>query len=232
MPPYGVERITIEVISAIACFFIVRFLIKIYQLTRETRYLGLPLGIGFLGASYAFSAFSYSPLFDFTNCGWMQLFIRSFAFIFLAVTYYFSKSDKKTKLLWNVTLGALTVALVSLSLLAIASPQISQSDYINYYTGGRVISLICLCYISIHALKSHTKQTDPLTLLVPLGYFFLIVDQYSSLIWIVDASYFALFGGLAFRLAGLVTFLLVSYKTFPNIGKRGHTCRKNCDETD
>ena len=219
MPPYEVERITIEVISTIACFILVRYLMKIYQLTRETRYLGLPLGFGFLGASYAFSAFSYCPFFDFKNLGWMQLFIRSFAFLFLAVTYYFSQSEKKTKLLWKATLGSLIGVLASLILLAIISPQISRSDYVNYYICGRVLSLICLCYISIHALKSHLKESDPLTLLVPLGYIFLTMNQYSSLIWVVDASYFALFGGLSFRLMGLATFIFVSYKTFPRIDK-------------
>src|SRR5512136_2556149 len=107
MPPYGVERIIIEVISAIACIILVRFMIKPYGLTREARYLGLPLGFGFLGLSYTFSAFSYSSLFDFASYGWMQLTVRGFAFLFLAVTYYFSKSEKHPRTLWNMTIGLL-----------------------------------------------------------------------------------------------------------------------------
>ena len=126
---YDVERITIEVASAIACFILVRFMIKPFRLTLETRYLGLPLGFGFLGVSYAFSALSYSPLFDFNNEGWVQLFVRAFAFLFLAVTYYFSKSEKKPKLLWNTTLGILTAIFVILILLIIISPKFLRSDY-------------------------------------------------------------------------------------------------------
>lgn len=221
MPLYGIERITIEVVSAIACFILVRFLMRIYRLTRETRYLGLPLGFGFLGVSYAFSAFSYSPLFDFPNSGWMQLFVRAFAFLFLAATYYFSKSKKTPKRLWNTTLGVLTVALTTLILLTIISPQISRSDYVIYYIFARVVSLMCLCYISIHALKSTAGQSDPLTIAVPFGYILLAISQYSSLIWVVEASYLALFGGLAFRLAGLAVFIFLSYRTFPRIDKRG-----------
>lgn len=224
MPSYLIERITIEVVSAIACFILVRFMIKPFRLTGENRYLGLPLGFGFLGASYAFSAFSYSPLFTFynwVNFGWMQLLIRVFAFLFLAVTYYFSKSEKNPRLLWNMTLGLLLVILTLLILLTIISPTISHPDYLLYYTCGRVISFACLCYISIHALRSHIEQLDPTTLEAPFGYFLLAIDQYSSLIWRVDASYSALFGGLAFRLAGLAIFLYVSYRAFYS-SKRGY----------
>ena len=96
MPLYAVERITIEAASAIACFILVRFMIKPFRLTRETRYLGLPLGFGFLGVSYAFSALSYSTIFSFSNWGWMQLLVRGVAFLFLLITYYFSKSEKKS----------------------------------------------------------------------------------------------------------------------------------------
>jgi hypothetical protein len=217
---YNVERITIEIVSAIACFILVRFMAKPFQATGEARYLGLPLGFGFLGASYAFSALSYSPLFDFSNRGWVQLFLRGFAFFFLAVTYYFSKSEKHPKTLWNVTLGLLAAIFAIMILLVIISPRFSLSDYILYSICVRVFSLICLSYISIHALKSHMEQPDPTTLVVPLGYILLVMEQYSALIWIVDSSYFALFGGLALRLAGLAVFLFVSYRTFYSSERR------------
>jgi hypothetical protein len=221
MPLFEVERITIEVVSAIACFILVRYMTRVYQLNRESRYLGLPLGFGFLGASYAFSAFSYSPFFDFPNKGWIQLFIRAFAFLILAVTYYFSKSNKQPKILWNTVLIILTAALTILILFAVISPNVPRPDYVLYYIFVRVVSLMCLCYISIHSLKSQLGQSDPTTILAPFGYIFLTVNQYSSLIWVIDRSYFALFGGLVFRLAGLAVFLAVSYKTFSRIDERG-----------
>jgi fluoride ion exporter CrcB/FEX len=222
MPLFEVERITIEVVSAIACFILVRYMTKIYQLTRESRYLGLPLGFGFLGASYAFSAFSYSPFFDFTNQGWVQLIIRAFAFLFLAITYYFSKSDKKPKLIWNTTLTVLIVALTTLILFAIISPQVSRSEYVVYYIFVRIVSMICLGYIYINALKNQLEHSDVITLLAPVGYLLLATNQYSVLIWVIDRSYFALFGGLVFRLAGLAVFLAVAYKTFSRIDERGN----------
>jgi len=211
---YDIERITIEVVSAIACFILVRFMIKPFRLTGETRYLGLPLGFGFLGASYAFSALSFSPIVDFASYAWVQLFVRPFAFLFLAVTYFFSKSEKKPKLLWNSTLGTLVVILIILILLAIFSPQSLGSDYHLARLFVRVFNLICLSYITIHTLKSHTEQPDPTTLMIPLGYILLGIGQYSLLIWDVDKSIFAFFGGLALRLAALAVFLFISYRTF------------------
>ena len=57
---YDLERITIEVVSAIACFILVRFMIKPFRLTGESRYLGLPLGFDFLGVSHVFTAVSFA----------------------------------------------------------------------------------------------------------------------------------------------------------------------------
>jgi hypothetical protein len=222
MPLYVVERIMIEIVSAIACFILMRFMIKPFRVTGEARYLGLPLGFGFLGVSYVFSAVMYSPLLSFyswVNFGWVQLLIRGFAFLFLAVTYYFSKSKKSLRFLWNMILGLLTVIITLLILLAIISPKISQPDYLFYYICTRFVSFACLCYISIHALKSHAEQSNSTTLVAPFGYIFLAIDQYSSIIWRVDASYLALFGGLVFRLAGLAVFLYVLYRGFYGTGK-------------
>jgi hypothetical protein len=217
---YETELITIETVSAIACFILLIFMAKPFRLTRETRYLGLPLGFGFLGASYAISAVSYSPLINFSNWGWIQLFIRGFAFLFLATTYYFSKSKKKPKLLWNATIGIITAMLTILILFAIISPQVSRPDFVQYYIFVQFASLICLCYIIIHGLKNHIEQLDPTTIVIPLGYVFLAMEHYSSLIWVVEWSYLALFGGLVFRLLGLAFFLFVTYRTFYSSEKR------------
>jgi len=218
---YEVERITIEVVSAVACFILVRFMIKPFRLTGETRYLGLPLGFGFLGLTYAFSALSFSPLFDFPSIGGVQLIVRAFAFLFLAVTYYFSKSAKEPKLLWNMTLGLLSAILAILILYAILSPQFLWPNYGLAQIYVRVFDLVCLSYISIHALKSHIEQPDPTTLMIPLGYILLGIGQYSLLVWAVDASILAFFGALALRLVGLAVFLYVSYLTFYSSKKGG-----------
>lgn len=51
---YEVERIIIEVVSAVLYFTLVRYMYKPYSLTGEKKYLGLPLGFAFLGISEIF----------------------------------------------------------------------------------------------------------------------------------------------------------------------------------
>jgi hypothetical protein len=223
---YDAERITIEIISSIACFILVKFMIKPFRLTGETRYLFLPLGFGFLGASYTFTAVSFTlealePR-SFVSAGWwwVELLVRAFAFLFLVTTYYFSKLETKTKLLWNTTLGVLVALLTILTLFTIIFPQLLWSHYIIINICVRLFCLMCLLYISIHALKSHIEQPDPKTLMVPLGYILLGIGMYSSLIGAVDLTIFPLIGALVLRLAGLAVLLFVCYSTFSRAEKR------------
>lgn len=223
MIAYIAARITIEVVSAIACFILLRFMAKPFIATGETRYLGLPLGFGFLGASYTFSAISYLPEFNFQNWGWIQLFIRSFAFLLLATTYYFSNSKKKSKTLWTSVTGIIIAMLISIILFAIISPEISRPVYVQYYIFLRFANFIILWYIIINGLKSLIGPIDRTTIVSPFGYIFLSIDQYSSIIWVVDCSHLAHFGGLTFRLLGLAVLLFVSYSVFYSSEKRENT---------
>jgi amino acid transporter len=136
------------------------------------------------------------------------------------MTYYFSKLEKKSKLLWNITLGALVAVLIILTLVAIIFPQLLWSNYLLVNVYVRAFCLVCLFYISIHALRSHIELSNPKTLMIPLGWILLGIGQYSSLIAAVDLSVFPLIGALVLRLAGLAVFLYVSYSTFHSSEKR------------
>ena len=190
-------------------------MIKPYWLTREVRYLGLPLGFGFLGISYAIAAIAYTELFYFTELLWIQFLARTFAFVFLAVTYYFSKKpSKNNRLLWNITFSLLIVCLVGLFLLSFIFPQITASSYNTSQLYVRVFNIICLLYIAIHTLKSHISKPDPTTIWTPLGFILLAISQYSLLFWYSDTSLAAFTGSLVLRLMALSVFLAVSYRSF------------------
>jgi len=95
----GTELFLVEVsltesVSAIICFILVNFMLTPFRLTRETRYLGLPLGFSFLGVSYIITALSHTSLNYFVDEWWIQLFFRAFAFLFLTITYLFSESTR------------------------------------------------------------------------------------------------------------------------------------------
>jgi hypothetical protein len=212
---YEEARITVEVVSVIICFILVKYMIKPYWLTREVRYLGLPLGFGFLGVSYGISAIAYTELFYFTELLWIQFLARTFAFVFLALTYYFSKkTSKNIRLLWNITFSLLIVCLVGLFLLSFIFPQITASSYNASQLYVRVFNIICLSYIAIHTLKSHISKPDPTTIWTPLGFILLAISQYSLLFWYNDNSLAAFTGSLVLRLMALTVFLVISYLSF------------------
>jgi hypothetical protein len=212
---YQEARITVEVVSAIICFILVRYMIKPYSLTREGRYVGLPLGFAFLGVSYGIAAFAYSELYYFSELLWIQLLTRTFAFVFLAVTYYFSnKPAKNTRILWDLTFSLLIVSLIALFLVIFIFPQVASNNYNESQMYIRVFNIICLLYIVIHTLRTHIRKPDPTTIWVPLGFILFAISQYSLLFWYTDNSLTAFTGSLTLRIMALAVFLAVAYRSF------------------
>ncbi len=209
-----------------ACFIFVWFLIKPYRATGEGRYIGLPLGFGFLGISYLISAITHSfftlSTFTVDSLSWFQLLARPFAFAFLTFTYFFSKKSSSTRMLWNVSLSILLVALMSLIALFFVAPQLAMDNYRSFTVSIRIFNIICLLYISIHTLRSHIEAKDSKTILIPFGFIFLTISQYSLFIWAVDRGDIPFYGGLALRWIGLSIFLFTAYKSFHN-PKKGST---------
>ena len=213
-------RITVEVISAVACFILVRFMIKPYRLTGESRHLGLPLGFGFLGLSYTLAATIFSITTPFyPDFEWLVLLIRTFAFVFIAFTYYFSNGPTKNRLMWNITFSLLTVALFTLPIMLIITPQSAMQTYFTSQIYVRLFNVFCLTYISIHTLRSHVKEPDQTTIWIPSGFILLGISQYSLLFWYLNNSLAAFTGSLALRLMALAVFLFVAYQTFYSPGK-------------
>lgn len=212
---YPVERMIVELVATILCLILVRFMIKPYKLTREGAFLGLPLGFAFLGISYALAAISYSPL-DFPKeLLWLPLLTRSFAFVFLVTTYFFSnKKSKNGYLLGELTISLLVIVLAILLLIAFVAPEFAFNGYSNANVYLRFVNLACLSYIAIYTLRSHVKKPDPSTIWIPFGFIFLAISQYSLFFWYIDSSFSAFIGSLITRFVGLAIFLFVAYRTF------------------
>lgn len=210
--------IVAEVVSAMLCFILVRFMMKPYRYMGEGQYIGLPLGFAFLGFSYLFmglSMFFETSLFV-EELKWLQLFTQAYAFAFLAVTYYFSRkaSSKRTRLRWEITFAGLIFAAVVSYLIVFEPPWFGLPSYKTVDEYFRTFNIICVSYISVHTLRSHASRPDPKTIWIPLSYLLLGFGQYSSLIWSLDSSFSAFVGAHFLRLSSLLIFLFVSYRTF------------------
>jgi hypothetical protein len=146
MSQYVEFRIVYEVTSAILCFILAWFMAKPYRFTREVRYLGLPLAFSLLGVSYFFSAVIYAQ-FSFlpNNILWFQLVARTFAFMFLAMTYYFSKkSSKRSQIVLNATFSLVVVAIIASVTAIIFMPQFNFESYRNASGYVRIFIVVCL----------------------------------------------------------------------------------------
>jgi len=186
-------------------------MIKPYRLTGEASFLGLPLGFGIMGLAHVIAT---SVAFS-RDMSWPMLLFRTFSFVFLAATYFFaSKSSKGSQQLWNITFSGLIVGLITLSLLVVVAPQSVWESYSIAQVYLRLFVGICLFYIIVHTIRNHIKKPDSLTIWIPFGFIFLAISQYSLIFTYIDNSVAAYWGAMVFRFAGLILFLIVSYRAF------------------
>jgi len=219
---FEVPSLAIQVISATLDFILVWYMIKPYLLTREERYLGLPLGFAFLGlAEIILGLGIIIP--TFSQLTRLSLSVRAFAFVFMAVTYYFSKEpSRNSRFAWIISLSLTIVGFTVFWLYSTWIP-VSAALYL------RILELSCLAYICLHTLKSHIKTPESTTLWIPLGFIAFAISEYSQLIRATDEHYLygiAFVGTLTARIIGLVIFVFVAYRTFyrPSVDKaRGYS---------
>lgn len=201
-------------------------MIKPYQITGESRYLGLPIGFGILGITYAISAFVFSQMYIFGNGTiYIQLVLRTFAFIFLVITYYFSrKSGENRRWLWNTTISLLIIG-VAISFVLVSIPDVvGLVGYQSLSFFVRVFNVVCIGYLIAHTLRSHIETPDPETIWIPLGYILFAMSQGLLMIYAIDttasaSSMAAWWSALAIRWAALAVFLLVAYRSFYSVKK-------------
>lgn len=214
---YDLPLIAEEIISAIICFVLLRFMIKPYRTTGERQYLGLPLGFAFLGISYALAAVAlYSQRFAFfQQTQWLQVFTQAYAFGFIAITYLFSNKPPKNMSVWrDIVITGLIIAGFFVYLEIVEPPTFGLPSFKTEAIYTQLFNILCLGYVTIHTLRMHELKPNPETLWVPIGYLLLGFSQYSLLIWSVDSSTLANVGSQILRLAGLSMFLFVSYRSF------------------
>jgi hypothetical protein len=205
-----------EGVSAALAFILVRFMIKPYRITGENRYLGLPLGFAFMGMSYIFmgaSLFISDPSIA-EKMQWLQLFTGAYAFVFLAVTYYFSaeKHEQKAHPLMQALISLMFLVLVFIFTSLFLPPLFALPSYKATDEYFKLFNIILALYITFHTLRSHVLKPEAKTIPAPLAYALLAFSQYSFLIWSIDSSFSAFVGAHVIRIASLLVLLYVSYK--------------------
>ncbi|MCW4000713.1 MAG: hypothetical protein NWE93_10775 [Candidatus Bathyarchaeota archaeon] len=195
-------------------------MMKPYRFTKKGQYVGLPLAFGLLAASHVFSAVIYTePSFlQKDTFLWIQLVARTFAFVFLAATYHFSREQSKqsetNQLIWNITFSVILVAIIASVISAIFLPQLNFANYRVASQYVRIFIIISLSYIIVMALKNQVANPQPANVLTPIGYMFFAISQFLIIIWAADSSMLAWWGSQLIRGGGIAIFLFVAYITF------------------
>jgi len=206
----------LDAASAVFCFLLVWFMAKPYRFTGDRRYVGLPFAFSFLGVSLSVGVFRYLEPNVFVNfLRWIQLFTQSYAFVFLAVTYYFSnKEQHRTRLLLDLTYAAIIIVASASYVILIISPANFLHSFIAVDGYMRILNIACLSYIAVYTLRSHVAKPDPKTIWIPMSYLLLDFSQYSFLIMAIDSEFAASIGGHFLRILGLLILVIVAYQTF------------------
>jgi len=147
---------------------------------------------------------------------WLQLFIEAYAFIFLAMTYYFSakKHERKKDLLIQVLVSLIFLMLIISLTVVFIPPPFTLPNYKIVDEHFRIFNMSIAIYVTLYTLRRHVRKPDSKTMLAPLGYALLAFSQYSFLIWSLDSTFSAFVGAHIIRVAGLLVFLFISYKTY------------------
>jgi len=213
-----ISLIIVESVSAALALILVRFMIKPYRMTADVRYIGLPLGFAFLGISYVFMGASlhFSDPVIVEKLQWLQLFTGAYAFIFLALTYYFSAKPPERRLyIFIQVLVSFTILVLIIALAVVfMPPPFALPNYKRVDEYFRILNMLLALYVTLYTLRRHARRPAPETILAPLGYTLLASSQYSFLVWSLDASYYAFIGAHIIRVASLLVFLLMSYKAY------------------
>jgi hypothetical protein len=209
------ELVSIHAAAIALCLVLVYFMIKPYKVTGESRYLGLPLGFGFLGLSHFFSAYTFFAPTEFHDpVVWLQLSARAFAFAFLALSYYFAKKpSQNSRVWWNLTLSILTVALMVTFVGVAISPQ-STTAYLQQDMYFRIFNVVCLAFISIHTLRIFLKKKEVATGSTAFGFIQLALSQFLLIFWTRYLNLSVFWVAMLLLLSGLATLVAVSYHAF------------------
>ena len=223
MDSFNLALTMLDGVSAVICFVLVWFMTKPYRYTGETQFIGLPFAFTFLGLSYVLGVTRYFEAAFNSVFGWVQLFTQSYAFAFLAVTYYFSRQRRGSNRFWldGAFAAIISAAVISYAFFFVApNSDLPSFSFVDDWM--RVFNILCLTYISIHTLRGYVSKPDPKTIWIPFSFLLLDFSQYSFLIWSLDASFSAFVGAHFLRLAGLLVFLIVIIQTFYASNKAFH----------
>jgi len=201
-------------LSAWLSFSIAYLMLKSWRIVRVDFLLGFPAGFSLLALAFVVLDIAY--VFPLTNdWNWASLLLGFWGFVFLAVTYYLRYGSGKASRVEsaNSTFSTLGVLTLSTFVLVFLIPPRILPSYLIAELEFRAVNIIVLGYI-LYNLNKGVKTETGLSAVV-LGFTFLIIDQFSLLLNVLDRTFVwpVVFAQLV-RIAGLFTLTIFLVQGF------------------
>lgn len=194
-------------------FSVAYLMFKSWRMVRKNYLLGFPMGFSLLALTYAILDIGY--VVELVNVwSWVQLLLGSWAFIFLAVTYFLrydsSRVHNPSASLLFAIIGIFTLA--TLAAVFVLPPEL-LSSYLTTELLFRIVNLAVLGYV-IYSLNKGVKTETGLSNIV-LGFTFLTIDQCSLLLNTLDRTFIwpIIFAQLV-RIVGLLILTIFLVRAF------------------
>jgi hypothetical protein len=202
-----------EFLSACLAFVIAYLMFRSFRVLRSDYLLGFPIGFSFLGLSYLLLGASYviSSLGD--EASWLQLFIGCYGFAFLGTTYFLRRRSLAHRLgkLSNWLFSLLVVLAVVAVLIVVVPPVMVLPPHNVAEQVIRITNLGLLTYVLLSMYRILKAKTYELGAGVLAGFVFLAIEQYSLLLWSLDAGFWSFALAHLSRLLGLGAIALEGF---------------------
>ena len=202
-----------ELLSACLAFAIAYLMLRSFRVLRRDYLLGFPIGFSFLGLSYLLLGASYviSSLGD--EASWLQLFIGCYGFAFLGTTYFLRRRSLAHRLgrMSNWLFSLLVVLAVVAVLIVIVPPVMVLPPHRVADQVFRITNVGLLAYVLLSMHQILKAKAYELGAVVLAGFVFLAIEQYSLLLWSLDAGFWSFAFAHLSRLLGLGAIALEGF---------------------
>jgi len=179
----------IYLLSAFVGVSITVYFFKMYRLFSSSHILGLMIGIALISFSdffFSSTVISVSQNDSFNIFRWMQLSITSYGFVFLALVYYFQKSNEKKLSIIIKSIFLSLVPIICVLIFIPLSENIGIPSFQQYNEYFRIINMVSIGYILFRTFNTLELKTRKILFLIPLGFTILFLSQFTRFLFAID----------------------------------------------
>ena len=201
-----------EVIASVLAVIVALYFYRFYRLTGFVYLLGLTIGFSFMTFSEILLAIDVWLEFNptiFNTVFWMRILLLSYAFSFIAVSYYYKHREEDKPFTIRIAALSAVPIMVLMAVVIFAPPAFDFPPYNMVDEYFRVFNLIMLAYVFRSTLTSIVEQGRKEFVYIPAAFAILWLGQFAGLIYNLEAPVSAFIANHIAKVIGLALFVVV-----------------------